>query len=67
MQCGGTCFDAPTKHANKNKNKFDGYIIVTDGMAPKPEHSRLKRGWVISSGMTLNFDTQKSDIVINLK
>ena len=67
MQCGGTCFDAPTKHANKNKSKFDGYIIVTDGMAPKPENSRLKRGWVISSGMTLNFDTQKSDIVINLK
>ena len=65
--CGGTCFNAPTEHANKNKDKFDGYIIFTDGIAPKPKSSRLKRGWLLTPDGSLNFKVQKSDIVINLK
>jgi len=65
--CGGTCFNAPTEHANKNKNKFDGYIIFTDGIAPKPKSSRLKRGWLLTPDGRLNFQHQRNDIVINLK
>lgn len=47
-RCGGTCFKAPTVHANKNKHRFDGYIILTDGYAPDPGPSRLRRAWVIT-------------------
>ena len=49
-RCGGTCFKAPSEHANKNKHRFDGYLILTDGYASNPGHSRLKRGWVITTG-----------------
>lgn len=65
---GGTCFEAVTKHAIKNKKKFDGYIVLTDGGAPKPSISRsLKRCWVLATGCKLMFDADKSDIVINIK
>jgi len=46
---GGTCFKGPSYHANKNKHRFDGYLILTDGYAPDPGHSRLKRGWVVTT------------------
>ena len=48
-RCGGTDFTAPTVHANKNKHRFDGYLILTDGFAPDPGPSRLRRGWVITT------------------
>jgi predicted metal-dependent peptidase len=48
-RCGGTCFDAPTIHANKNKSTYDGCLILTDGYAPTPVHSRLKRAWIITT------------------
>lgn len=65
---GGTSFEAVTKHAVKNKKKFDGYIVLTDGGAPKPSISRgLKRCWVLATGCKLMFDADKSDIVINIK
>ena len=65
---GGTSFDAVTKHAIKNKKKFDGYIVLTDGGAPKPRISKgLKRCWVLATGCKLMFEADKSDIVINVK
>jgi predicted metal-dependent peptidase len=65
---GGTSFEAVTKHAIKNRKKFDGYIVLTDGGAPKPSISRgLKRCWVLATGCKLMFDADKSDIVINIK
>jgi predicted metal-dependent peptidase len=51
-RCGGTCFDAVVKHANKNKHRFDGILILTDGYAPKPSPCRMKVGWVITPGGT---------------
>jgi len=42
--CGGTCFDAPTKYVNE-KN-FDGHIVLTDMMAPKPVRSNCQRMWM---------------------
>lgn len=62
---GGTCFKAPTEHALKDKP--DGYIIMTDGCAPKPPPSRIKRAWVLVSGCKLIFEKDNKDIVINLK
>tara|TARA_B100001989_G_C24482845_1_gene435387 strand:- start:71 stop:1129 length:1059 start_codon:yes stop_codon:yes gene_type:complete len=65
---GGTCFNSVTKHAIKNKKKFDGYIVLTDGGAPKPDISRgLKRCWILATGCKLMFDADKTDIVINIK
>jgi predicted metal-dependent peptidase len=49
-RCGGTSFDACVEHANKNKHRFDGILILTDGYAPKPKPCRMKVGWVITSG-----------------
>lgn len=48
-RCGGTCFKAPTEHANKNRHRFDGYLILTDGWASSPGPSKLRRGWVITT------------------
>jgi predicted metal-dependent peptidase len=66
-RCGGTDFTAPTKHANKNKHRFDGYLILTDGEAYNPGPSKLKRGWVIIPGRELLFDPSNRDFVINMK
>jgi len=41
---GGTCFDAPTEYVNKHG--FDGHIILTDLMAPKPKASKCQRMWM---------------------
>ena len=44
--CGGTNFDAPTDYVNKGN--FDGHIILTDLMAPKPKSSNCQRMWMTS-------------------
>jgi predicted metal-dependent peptidase len=41
---GGTNFDAPTEYVNAGL--FDGHIIMTDLMAPKPKRSKCRRIWV---------------------
>jgi len=63
---GGTNFDAPTNIVNdpKNRGRWDGMIICTDGQAPAPGPSRIKRAWVLGQGCKLNFST--SELVINL-
>ncbi len=65
-RCGGTCFKAPTVHANKNKHRFDGYLILTDGYAPDPGHSRLKRGWVVTTDGAIG-DFMKNEVKIKMK
>lgn len=66
--CGGTCFSSVTKHAIKNKKNFDGYIIFTDGCAPKPPISRgVKRCWLLIPNYKLNFVKDKQDVLINMK
>lgn len=64
---GGTCFDAPTKFVNapENRGKFDGVLILTDGGAPKPASSRIKRGWVLAPNCKLAFE-EKSEMVIQM-
>ena len=42
--CGGTNFDAPTEYVNKHG--FDGHIVLTDLMAPKPKASKCQRMWM---------------------
>jgi predicted metal-dependent peptidase len=41
---GGTNFDAPTNWVNKRR--FDGHVVITDMLAPKPVKSGCTRLWV---------------------
>ena len=41
---GGTDFDAPTEYVNGQG--FDGHIVLTDMMAPKPKPSKCQRMWM---------------------
>tara|TARA_Y100000310_G_scaffold343960_1_gene454182 strand:- start:2114 stop:3424 length:1311 start_codon:yes stop_codon:yes gene_type:complete len=65
-RCGGTCFSAPTKHANARGDKYDGHIILTDGYASDPGHSKMRRVWVITPNGSLQFDKGR-DILVNMK
>ncbi|MAF35879.1 hypothetical protein CL622_02055 [archaeon] len=64
---GGTNFNAPMEHANKNKHRFDGYLILTDGEASDPGSSKLKRGWVIIPNRKLLFTPSGRDFVVNMR
>ena len=44
VRYGGTDFDPPTKYVNSRD--FDGHIVLTDLMAPKPVSSRCQRMWM---------------------
>lgn len=65
-RCGGTDFDAPTKHAHANIDKYDGYIILTDGYAPEPKPARIRRVWVVTPDGELQFNA-KRDILVDMK
>jgi predicted metal-dependent peptidase len=62
---GGTCFEAPTKHALESD--CDGYFILTDGYAPAPQQSRKRRCWIIGEGCPIPpFLEGMKDIVVSL-
>lgn len=65
-RCGGTDFRAPTEHAKKTKP--EGYIILTDGGADKPDHSRIRRCWVLVPGRKLAWgDPDSRDVAVYMK
>jgi predicted metal-dependent peptidase len=64
VRCGGTDFNAPTQHANKNPD-CDGILILTDGECSKPDSCIVKRAWVITPGCKLLFDTD--ELVIQME
>jgi predicted metal-dependent peptidase len=64
---GGTDFLAVQKHAEKNKHRFDGYLILTDGYAPNPGFSRQKRGWVITTDGAVQDWMGGKDFIIKMK
>jgi len=45
---GGTDFKCVAEHAEAHSSHMDGYLVLTDGYAPDPGPSRIKRGWVIT-------------------
>jgi len=63
--CGGTCFDAPTKYVNERK--FDGHIILTDLMAPKPVASACQRMWMTTADYARRpyFETNERVIAVD--
>jgi len=64
---GGTDFEAPTRFANdpKNRGRWDGMLILTDGECSKPSASRIKRGWVLAEGCKLHFPTDEITISVD--
>ena len=67
FRCGGTNFHAVAEHANANRHRFDGYIVMTDGEAADPGPSRLRRAWIIVPGRKLLFDTPRGDTLVQMK
>jgi len=65
VRYGGTSFDAPTKWVNERN--FDGHIILTDMMAPKPVASKCQRMWVTTAYYAKRpyFKTNEKIIAIN--
>ena len=62
---GGTCFDAPTKYVNDRE--FDGHIVLTDLMAPKPVASKCQRMWMTTKNYAARpyFSTNERIIAID--
>lgn len=62
---GGTCFDAPTKYVNDRN--FDGHIVLTDLMAPKPIPSKCQRMWMTTEHYANNryFSTTERVVVVD--
>ena len=62
---GGTCFNAPTKYVNEHG--FDGHIILTDLMAPKPVASKCQRMWMTTKNYAARpyFSTNERIIAID--
>ena len=65
VMCGGTCFDAPTKYVNERE--FDGHIVLTDLMAPKPVASKCQRMWMTTANYAARpyFSTNERIIAID--
>ena len=63
---GGTNFDAPTDFVNspENRGRWDGLLIMTDGCAPAPGPSRIKRGWVLGKGCQLIFPSDEIQVFL---
>lgn len=63
---GGTDFNAPTRVYNdsKNRGRWDGLLIMTDGMAPAPIGVRGKRGWILAPGCKLEFPSQELQVFV---
>lgn len=66
-KCGGTDFDAPTAVFNdvKNRGRWDGMLVMTDGECSKPAPTRQKRGWVLGKGHDIMFDTDELKIYVD--
>lgn len=64
---GGTDFDAPTEYVNTQS--FDGHIVLTDMMAPKPKASKCQRMWMTTKHCLQypHFQTNERVIAIDVK
>jgi hypothetical protein len=64
VKAGGTSFDAPTQFVNdaKNRGRWDGLLVMTDGECSQPMPSRIKRGWVLGAGQKLYFSTNEMQV-----
>ena len=62
---GGTCFQPVVDHYNDPKNKYSGFICLTDGEAPNPDNCPKNALWVHSSRSRINEDLTGIKIQLN--
>lgn len=69
VKSGGTNFDAPNGIVNdpQNRGRWDGVLVMTDGQAPQPSNSRIKRAWVLGKGTKLEFNSNELQIFLDEK
>ena len=67
VRCGGTYFKAACDHAHANRDKYDGYIIITDGGCSDPGPALIRRCWVLVPGTELAFPASPNDVVVKMK
>jgi predicted metal-dependent peptidase len=67
VKSGGTSFDAPTMIFNdpKNRGRWDGMLIATDGECGAPMPTRGKRGWILGKGHNLMFKTSELQVFVD--
>lgn len=67
QRCGGTDFNAVSRLINdpRNRGRWDGVLILTDGEAPKPNPTLVRRGWVLGKGQKLYFDSNELQIFLD--
>lgn len=64
---GGTSFNAVETHFREVKDNFDGYVVLTDGGAGKPQKCIKRRCWVLLPKTNLAFKQDPVDVVIEMK
>ena len=62
---GGTHFQAVVDHYNDPKNKYSGFICLTDGEASNPENCPKNALWVHSSKCQINEELPGIKIQLN--
>lgn len=67
FRCGGTNFQACVDHANRNRDRIDAAIIMSDGECSKPTSSRVRLAYVIAPGKKLLFTPDPENIIIQMK
>lgn len=65
---GGTSFDAVVEYVNdpRNRGKWDGVIVATDGECSQPPASRVKLAWLVTPGHKLMFQAREGELVISM-
>ncbi len=65
---GGTSFDAAVAFANdpRNRGRFEGVIIASDGECSQPMACRSKLCWIITPGHKLMFKPRKNEILVQM-
>ncbi len=65
---GGTSFDAAIEYANdpRNRGRWEGVIMLTDGECSQPRPCRNKLCYVIAPGHKLLFGTRDNEMVVEM-
>ena len=65
---GGTSFDAAVAYANdpRNRGKWEGVIMLTDGECSQPQACRMKLCYVIAPGHKLMFNPRDNELVVQM-
>lgn len=68
VRCGGTSFDAAVEYANdpRNRGRWEGIIIATDGECSQPPPCRNKLAWIVTPGHKLMFNPRENELLINM-